>query len=177
MLKKFNKRPQTKKVFVNNEIRAEKVRLVDEEGQQLGLLPLDEAIAKAKEKGLDLIQVTEKLDPPVCKIMDYGKHLYNLKKKEKSSHPKGGDLKRVRLTFNISDHDLETRVRQASKFLKSGDKIMIEMRLKGREKAHGDFAKNKITKFITMLGELIPIKTERELKRQPRGFTMIITRK
>ena len=84
MLKKFNKKPQTKKVFVNNEIRAEKVRLVDEEGQQLGLLPLDEAIAKAKEKGLDLIQVTEKLDPPVCKIMDYGKHLYNLKKKEKS---------------------------------------------------------------------------------------------
>lgn len=172
------KQPPTKKTFINERIRAREVRLIDETGQQLGLLALEKAIVKAKEKGLDLIQVTEKVDPPVCRIMDYGKYIYNLKKKEKSAkHHKGGELKRIRLTFGISDHDAETRAKQAEKFLKIGDKVMIEMRLKGRERAHGDFARDKIMKFIETLNKTIPVKTEREIKRQPRGFTMIITKK
>lgn len=172
------KQPPTKKVFINEGIRAKEVRLIDETGEQLGLLPLMEAVTKAKEAGLDLIQVTDKLDPPVCKIMDYGKYVYNLKKKEKAAakNAKGGELKKIRLTFNISDHDLETRVKQAVKFLKVGDKIMIELRLKGREKAHADFARDKILKFIEILNETVPVKTERDLKKQPRGFTMIITK-
>ncbi len=169
--------PQTKRPTINNSIRAKEVRLIDEEGQQLGVMPLEEAIKQAKEKGLDLIQVTEKVDPPICKIMDYGKYVYSLKKKEKSAkHNKGGELKSIRLTFNISDHDAETRAKQAEKFLKIGDKVMIEMRLKGREKAHGDFAREKIMKFTETLSKIVPIKTEREIRRQPRGFTMIITK-
>lgn len=173
----YKKQQQTKKPLINERIRAQEVRLIDETGAQLGLLPLDDAIEKAKEKGLDLIQVTEKVDPPVCKIMDYGKYLYALKKKEKSAkHHKGGELKRIRLTFNISDHDMGTRVRQAEKFLKIGDKIMIEMRLRGRERAHVDFAKDKMMKFVETLHAVIPVKTERELKKQPRGLTMIITK-
>lgn len=172
------KQPQIKKPPINEKIKYREVRLIDETGQQLGLLMLEEAIAKAKEKGFDLIQVTEKVDPPVCRIMDYGKYLYNLKKKEKSAkHHKGGELKRIRLTFGISDHDAETRARQAEKFLKIGDKVMIEMRLRGREKAHGDFAKDKMMKFIEIINKTLPVKTERDLKRQPRGFTMIITKK
>lgn len=172
------KQPQIKKPLINERIRSREVRLIDEAGQQLGLLPLEEAIAKAKEKELDLIQVTEKVDPPVCRIMDYGKYLYNLKKKDKSAkHNKGGELKRIRLTFGISDHDAQTRARQAEKFLKIGDKVMIELRLRGREKAHGDFARNKIVKFIEILNESIPVKIERDIKRQPRGFTTIITKK
>lgn len=172
------KQPQTKKPLINERIRSREVRLIDETGQQLGLLTLEEAIAKAKEKGFDLIQVTEKVDPPVCRIMDYGKYLYNLKKKEKSAkHHKGGELKRIRLTFSISDHDAETRARQAEKFLKTGNKVMIEMRLRGRERAHGDFAKDKIMKFIEILNNTMLVKIERDLKRQPRGLTMIIAKK
>ncbi|MBU3942865.1 translation initiation factor IF-3 [Patescibacteria group bacterium] len=172
------RQPPTKKVFINEGIKAKEVRLIDEAGEQLGLLSLAEAIVKAKKAGTDLIQVTDKLNPPVCKIMDYGKYIYILKKKEKTAakSAKGGELKKIRLSFGISDHDLETRVKQAVKFLKIGDKIMIEVRLKGREKAHGDFARDKVLKFIDMLNVLIPVKTERDLKRQPRGFTMIITK-
>lgn len=140
-------------------------------------MPLEEALQIAKERNLDLIQVTEKAEPPVCKIMDYGKYLYWLQKKEKAAKGSGtSELKGVRLGFNISQHDLETRACQAEKFLKKGDKVRVEMILRGREKALGDFAKGKINQFLEILGKLVPIKIERELKREPRGFTMIITK-
>jgi len=166
-----------RKPYINNQIRAEEVRLIDEEGNQLGLLGLEKAIDMAKEKGLDLIQVTEKVNPPVCKIMDYGKYLYRQKKKDKTTHQhKGGEIKGIRLTFKISDHDMETRAKQAEKFLKKGDKIMVEMKLRGREKALGRFAEERINQFVKTLNNLIPIKVERELRRQPRGLTMIIAK-
>lgn len=163
--------------IINYKIRAKEVRLIDEAGQQIGITPLGEAISKAKEKGLELIQVTAKVNPPVCKMMDYGKYLYEQKKKEKQAKQHhAGELKGVRLTFGISDHDLQTRANQAKKFLKKGDKIRIEMKLKGREKAHQDFAKEKIQKFTKIIQEEIPIKIERDIKKQPRGLTMIITK-
>lgn len=162
---------------MNNRIRAKEVRLIDETGEQLGVLPIEQAIEKAREKGLDLIQVTERVDPPVCKIMDHGKFLYSLKKKERKAKAHHvGELKGIRLTFSISDHDLETRARQAEKFLKKGDKVRIEMKLRGREKAHQDFAREKIKKFIDLLNQTIPVKIERDLKKQPRGLTMIIAK-
>jgi len=167
-----------RKPLVNNLIRSKEVRLIDETGKQLGVLTLEKALQMSRERGFDLIQVTEKLDPPVCKIMDYGKYLYYLKKKEKSvKHHTGGELKGIRLTFGISEHDLETRVRQAEKFLKKGNRIRIEMKLRGRQKALQGFAREKIKKFLETLEKLIPIKTERELKKEPRGLTMIISRK
>jgi len=167
-----------RKPLVNNRIRAREVRLIDEIGKQLGVLVLEKALQMARERNLDLIQVTEKLDPPVCKIMDYGKYLYHLKKKEKSiKHHTGGEVKGIRLTFGISEHDLETRVKQAEKFLKRGDRIRIEMKLRGRQKALQGFAREKIKKFLEILEKSIPIKTEKELKKQPRGLTMIISKK
>jgi len=162
---------------MNERIRAKQVRLIGEEGEQLGVLDLEKALSLAKEKNLDLIQVTEKVDPPVCKIMDHGKFLYALKKKEqKAKHHHTGELKGIRLTFGISEHDMETRVKQAEKFLKKGDKIRIEMKLRGREKAHGDFAREKIQKFIEQVNQVIPTKVEKDLKRAPRGMVMIITK-
>jgi len=167
-----------KKPFVNNQIRAREVNLIDEEGKQIGIIPLQEALRMAEGRNLDLIQVTEKVDPPVCKIMNYGKYLYWLQKKEKAAKgSKSNELKGIRLGFNISQHDLETRARQAEKFLKKGDKVRIEMVLRGREKALGDFAKGKINQFLETLEKLVPIKIERELKRELRGFTMIIAKK
>ena len=167
-----------KRPLINNQIRAPQVRVIDETGKQTGVFSLKEAFRMAEERNLDLIQVTEKVEPPVCKIMDYGKYLYWLQKKEKVAKvSRGGELKGIRLGFNISLHDLETRARQAEKFFKKGDKVRIEMVLRGREKALGQFAKGKINQFLEILEKLIPIKIERELKREPRGFTMIISKK
>ena len=93
--------------LVNNRIRAREVRLIDETGKQLGVLELGKALQISRERGFDLIQVTEKLEPPVCKLMDYGKYLYQLQKKEKASkHHRVSELKGIRLSFGISEHDL-----------------------------------------------------------------------
>jgi translation initiation factor IF-3 len=166
-----------KKPFVNNQIRAEKVRVIDESGKQLGIISLQEALRLARERNLDLVQVTEKVEPPVCKIIDYGKYLYRLQKKEKTAKiKKGSELKGIRLGFNISPHDLEIRAKLAEKFLKKGDKVRIEMILRGREKGLSRFAERKIHQFLEILESIIPIKIEKELKRESRGFTMIISK-
>jgi translation initiation factor IF-3 len=165
------------RVFINNQIRAKEVRVVDETGSQLGVMEIFAAIDLAKSKGLDLIQVTEKAVPPVCRIMDYSKFLYQQQKKEKEMrhHQKGGELKEIRLTFAISDHDIETKARKAEEFLKDGDKVKIDMRLRGREKALQGFAREKIKKFVDTLEKLIPLKLERDLKREASSLTMIIS--
>lgn len=151
--------------------------MVDEAGKQLGVMNIFDAIDLAKSKDLDLIQVTEKVEPPVCKIAEYGKYLYQQQKKEKKmAKPKGGELKEIRLTFGISPHDMEIRALQAKKFLEEGDKVKINMALRGREKAMGQFATDKVKIFLEKLNLLIPIKTERELKRELRGFTMIVSK-
>jgi len=170
-----NKKLQNK-VLINNFIRSKEVRVISETGEQLGIMNIFQAIDLAKSKGLDLIQVTEKVEPPVCRIANYGKYLYSLQKKEKKIKPRGGELKEIRLTFNISPHDMEVRAKQAEKFLKDGDKIKINLVLRGREKALGDFARQKVKLFLDILNSLVPIKTERDLKREPRGFTMIISK-
>ncbi|OIP75927.1 MAG: translation initiation factor IF-3 [Parcubacteria group bacterium CG2_30_36_21] len=162
---------------MNNQIRAREVRLIDKDGKQLGVLRLEDALRKAREAGRDLIQVTQKIDPPVCKIADYGKYAYQMKKKErKQKSQKIGELKSIRLRFNISPHDLETRAKTAEKFLKKGYKVRIEMVLRGREKYLSNFARQKLNQFLEILQNLIPIKVEREIKRETRGLTMIITR-
>lgn len=165
------------KILINNFIRAKEVRVISEIGEQLGVMNIFAAIDLAKSKGLDLIQVTEKVEPPVCRIANHGKYLYQQQKKEKKiSKPRGGELKEIRLTFGISSHDMETRANQAKKFLEEGDKVKVNMALRGREKAMGGFATDKVKLFLENLNSLIPIKTERELKREPRGFTMIVSK-
>ncbi len=166
------------KILINNFIRAKEVRVIDETGEQLGIKNIFEAIEMAKARGLDLIQVTEKVEPPICKIANYGKYLYSLQKKEKkiSLKNRGGELKEVRIGFNISPHDIEVKAKQAEKFLKGGDKVKVGMILRGREKAMGEFAKKKIEFFFTTLNAILPIKIDRELKRELKGFTMIISK-
>ena len=153
------------------------MRLIDETGKQLGVVPFEEAARLAIERKLDLIQVTEKVEPPVCKLGDYGKYLYQEEKKNKGlKKQKGGELKGIRLTFNISLHDLETRVHQAEKFLNKGDRVRVELPLRGREKALQEFAKEKINKFLEILQNIIPIKIERELKKEFGRLIIIISK-
>ena len=153
------------------------MRLIDETGKQLGIVNLTDALRKSREAGLDLIQVTEKVNPPVCKILDYGKYAYQEKKKErKQKQDRSGELKSIRLRFNISPHDLETRAKSAEKFLKKGYRVRIEMVLRGREKRLSDFAREKLDQFLKTLQEIIPIKIEKEVKRAGKGLTTIITK-
>jgi len=167
------------KPLYNNQIRADEVRVIDVDGQQIGILPIIKALEMAKEKGMDLIQVTEKVSPPICRIGEYGKYLYQLQKKERKTvaGSKKSEVKTIKLSFNISDNDIKTRVLAAEKHLKKGDKIRIELRLKGREKQLSEVGIGKINKFLEQLKELIEIKTEKELKKEPKGLSMIILKK
>ena len=152
--------------------------MISETGEQLGVMNIFAAIDLAKGKGLDLIQVTEKVDPPVCRIANYGKYLYSLQKKERKIkvNTKITKLKEIQLGFNIALGDIETKAKQAEKFLKEGDKVKISMVLKGREKAMGDLAQKKVIFFLETTDKLIPLKVERDLKREPKGYTMIISK-
>ena len=165
------------KILYNNQIKAKNVRVIDENGQQLGIFSLQEAINIAKEKGLDLVQVTDKVNPPVCKITDYGKYLYIQKKKKKASKKSGGELKNVRVGFNISQHDIEIKVNQIKKFFEKNHKVKIEMILKGREMTLKNEAIEKIKKILSLLEEKVEYKVERDIKLEPRGFTVIISKK
>ena len=166
------------KPLVNQQIRAREVRIVDEDGTQLGVVSIKEAIRMAQERNLDLIQVTEKVDPPVCRIGDYGKYLYSLKKNEKGPKVKSGELKNVRLSFNISSNDLVIRAKNAIKFLNNREKVKIDLLLRGRQKGLDQVGKEKIKKLIELIeSEGIEIKIEKELKREPRGLSMIISKK
>lgn len=165
-----------KQILINNQIRTEKVRVIDENGKQLGIFPLQEALRIARERNLDLILITEKVEPPVCKIGDFGKYLYWLRKKERGTK-KISETKIIRLGFNISLHDIEIKANQAEKFLKAGNKVKIELILRGRQKGLSNLGKGKIEQFLQVLNGQIPVKIEGQLKKEPKGFTLIITKK
>lgn len=167
------------KPLYNNQIRATEVRLVNEDGQQMGIFPFDEALKIAKEKGFDLVLVTDKTNPPICKIADYGKYLYTIQKKERENiaGSKKVETKCIKLTYNISDNDIETRALTAEKILNKGDKIDLQLRLRGRENQFVDFGKQKINKFMEKLQAKLEVKIERELKKEPKGLSMTISKK
>ena len=163
-----------KKPPINNQIRASQVRLIDEKDLQVGIVSLKEALEMAWARHLDLVQVTDKVSPPVAKITDYGKYLYTLQKKEKTTRT--SEVKGIRLTYNISPHDMETRAIAADKFLKKGDRVKIELRLRGREKAFGNLSREKVEQFLEILKKSTPYKIDKELKREMGGFNMIISK-
>ncbi|MFA5169382.1 MAG: translation initiation factor IF-3 [Candidatus Paceibacterota bacterium] len=167
------------KPLYNNQIRASEIRLVAEDGQQMGVFTLSQALETAKEKGVDLILVTDKTTPPICKLGDYGKYLYSLQKKEKKniagSHH--SETKNLQLSFNISDNDIGTRVNAAEKFLNKGDKISVELRLRGRENQLSEIGYQKMNKFIEMLKSRVEIKMDQEIKKEVKKLTMIISKK
>ncbi|HOA47764.1 MAG TPA: translation initiation factor IF-3 [Candidatus Pacearchaeota archaeon] len=164
---------------VNNQIRAPKVRLISEKGENLGIISREEALQYAKERNLDLIQITSNVPIPVCRVMDIGKYLYQQKKKEKEQRKKqkSGKIKGIRISPRIAEHDLETKVKSVSKFLLKGYKIRIEVFLKGREKGMRDFAKQKLEYFLQKLEKEVEIKKESDIKKTPRGMEIIISKR
>lgn len=143
----------------------------------MGVVETFKALQIAKDRGLDLVEVADKAVPPVCKILDFGKYLYQLQKEEKQNKSKRRiiEIKSVRLTPRISKNDMQMRAHQAEKFLNEGNRVKIDMALRGREKALKDFARTKIQEFLTMLA--VEIIVEKEPEKQPYGLSLIINKK
>lgn len=151
------------------------VRVVGQKGEPIGILDIQKAINLAREQGLDLIEIAPKANPPVCRLMDYGKYLYHKAKQERAQKAKQKkiEIKGVRLSVRTGQHDLDFKAKKVEGFLEDGDKVKIDMVLRGREKQHFDFAEEKLRNFIAGLGE---IKFEQPLKRTPQGFMVVISK-
>lgn len=134
----FNIGTNSKEAQINEEIRDKEVRLISDEGEQLGIMSAAEALKLAEEKNLDLVKIAPMAQPPVCKIMDYGKFRFEKAKREKEArkNQKIVEIKEVRLSLNIDTHDFETKTNQACKFLDAGNKVKVSIRFRGREMAH-----------------------------------------
>jgi len=153
--------------------------LIDETGQNIGVIATDKALALAQEKGLDLVEVSPLATPPVAKIVDYSKLKYQEEKERRKERAKQKktEIKGIRLSLRISDHDKEVRIKQAEKFLNHEDKVKIEMILRGRERQHKDLAREIIKKFIDSIDQLIPVKTEQALNIQGSKLSVMIAKK
>ncbi|MBT4878205.1 MAG: translation initiation factor IF-3 [Alphaproteobacteria bacterium] len=161
----------------NNRIRAEKVRVVDDKGEMLGVLGLNEAILKAKSLSLDLVEVSPNASPPVCKILDYGKYKYELQKRaaEAKKKQKTVEIKEIKIRPNIGDNDYNIKLKATSKFLQEGNKVKISMRFRGREIAKQEIARNIFLRVKEDTDELAKI--EVEPKMEMRQLLMILAPK
>ncbi|MBI2483907.1 translation initiation factor IF-3 [Candidatus Uhrbacteria bacterium] len=151
--RKSRPEPIKKHYRINEAIRAESVRLIDEEGEHKGTMPFAEALKIARDLELDLVEIEPTADPPVCKIVDVGKLRYQQEKelKKQRAKQKKVEVKGIRISLRISDHDRAVRVSQAAKFLEQNDKVKLEMVLRGRERQRGGMARDIIKDFISEL--------------------------
>jgi translation initiation factor IF-3 len=141
---------------VNREIRAPEVRVIDEDGTMLGVFPPIEALRMAEAKGLDLIEIAPTAKPPTCKIMDYGKYKYELKKKEHQARKNQTviTIKEVQLRPRTDQHDLDVKMRHARRFLMEGDKVKVNLRFYGREMAHQEVGMNLLKRVVASLQDI-----------------------
>ncbi|NMA95127.1 MAG: translation initiation factor IF-3 [Clostridiales bacterium] len=144
---------KSKELFVNERIRDREVRVIDVDGGQLGIMPTNRALDIAYQKQLDLVKVAPNSKPPVCRIMDYGKYKFDMEKRDREARKKQKvvNVKEVRLSATIEEHDLGVKARNADKFLKSGDKVKVSIRFRGREMAHTNIGYEIMDKFQSML--------------------------
>ena len=163
--------------MINGQIRDKEVRVIAENGDQLGVMPVKEAMKLAQEAELDLVKIAPKAQPPVCKIIDYGKYRYELARKEKEAKKKQKtvEVKEVRISPNIDTNDLNTKVNAAKKFISKGNKVKITLRFRGREMAHMQQSKHILDDFAEMLAEVAVV--EKPAKLEGRSMSMVLTEK
>lgn len=163
--------------MINEQIRDKEVRLIGEDGEQLGVMSAKEALKLAKEAELDLVKIAPTAVPPVCKIIDYGKYRYELARKEKEAKKKQKviEIKEVRLSPNIEENDLNTKINAARKFLQKGDKVKVTLRFRGREMSHMAASKHILDDFAEKLGDIAIV--DKPSKVEGRSLVMFLTEK
>lgn len=163
--------------MINEQIRDREVRLVSEDGEQLGIMSSKDAMKLAKEANLDLVKISPNAKPPVCKIIDYGKFKYEQSRKDKEAKKKQKvtDVKEIRLSPNIDQNDLTTKSNQARKFLSKGDKVKVVLRFRGREMAHMGMSKQILDAFFEKVQDIAVI--EKPAKLEGRSMIMFLTEK
>ena len=163
--------------MINGQIRDKEVRVIAENGDQLGVMPVKEAMKLAQEAELDLVKIAPKAQPPVCKIIDYGKYRYELARKEKEAKKKQKtvEVKEVRISPNIDTNDLNTKVNNAKKFIAKGNKVKVTLRFRGREMVHMQQSKHILDDFAEMLAEVAVV--EKPAKLEGRSMSMVLTEK
>ena len=163
--------------MINEQIRDKEIRLIGEDGEQLGIMSTREAMKLAAEAELDLVKIAPTAKPPVCKIIDYGKYKYELTRKEKEAKKKQKtvDVKEVRLSPNIDTNDLNTKVNNAKKFIQKGNKVKVTLRFRGREMAHMQTSKHILDDFADMLKDIAVV--EKPTKLEVRSISMVLTEK
>jgi translation initiation factor IF-3 len=155
-VRKFTPRPRQDRTRVNHRIRSREVRVIDDDGGQLGVMPPQQAIRAAEEKGLDLVEVAPNGDPPVCRIMDYGKYRYQMKRKahEAKKHQRSVTVKEVKFRPNTDEHDYEFKKNHIIRFLKQGDKVKANVWFRGREIVHKEIGRALIQRLVEELEEI-----------------------
>ena len=163
--------------MINGQIRDKEVRVIGEDGEQLGIMSSREAMKLAQEAELDLVKIAPKAQPPVCKIIDYGKYRYELARKEKEAKKKQKtvQVKEVRLSPNIETNDLNTKVNNAKKFISKGNKVKVTLRFRGREMAHMQQSKHILDDFAKLLEDVAVV--EKPAKLEGRSMSMVLTEK
>ena len=163
--------------MINEQIRDREIRLIGENGEQLGIMSARDAYKMAQEAELDLVKIAPTAKPPVCKIIDYGKYRYELARKEKEARKKQKviDIKEVRLSPNIDTNDLNTQVGAARKFLEKGDKVKVTLRFRGREMAHMSKSKYILDDFAESLADIAVV--DKPSKVEGRSMVMFLTAK
>ncbi len=163
--------------MINESIRAKEVRVIDTDGSQLGVLPLRDALSAAAAKELDLVNIAPNAVPPVCKIMDFGKYRFEQAKREKEArkNQKIVEVKEVRLGLSIDTHDFETKGKNAIKFLKSGDKVKVSIRFRGREFGHPEIGLEIMSRFAEFCSEYASV--EKPAKMEGRNMLMFLAPK
>ncbi|SHJ01307.1 translation initiation factor IF-3 [Parasporobacterium paucivorans] len=163
--------------MINEQIRDKEIRLIGENGEQLGIFPVKEALAMAKEAEMDLVKIAPQAKPPVCRIIDYGKYKYELTRKEKEAKKKQKtiEIKEVRLSPNIDTNDLMTKSNMARKFIDKGDKVKVTLRFRGREMAHVANSRHILDDFAENLSDIAVV--EKAPKMEGRSMTMYLVEK
>lgn len=167
----------SKELQINEEIRDKEVRVIDNNGEQLGIMKLEEALEKAAASNLDLVKIAPQANPPVCKIIDYGKYRFEQAKREKEArkNQRVVDVKEIRLSLNIDTHDFNTKAGHAKRFLNDGDKVKVSIRFRGREMGHPEHGYDIMQKFADALSDVANV--EKKAKLEGRNMLMFLAAK
>lgn len=170
-------KPRSDEPRINREIKAASIRLVNEKGDMIGVVPVAEGLRMAEAAGLDLVEISPNAEPPVCKILDYGKYKYEAQKKAHEARKKQKviQIKEIKLRPNIGEHDLEIKMRSAQQFLADGDKVKITLRYRGRELAHQEIGMRLLQKVQADLADTVKI--EQSPRMEGKQMVMIVAPK